>query len=55
MQKPGGTFKAVYAASVLAKGAPKGESGKKTNGKPGPPSELPTKEAPFAREMLDQD
>jgi hypothetical protein len=47
MQKPGGPFKAVFAASVVTKGAPKGKSGKKTNGKSGQPSEVPTKEAPF--------
>jgi hypothetical protein len=43
MQKPGGPFKAVFAASVLTKG----KSGKKMSGKPGQPSEVPTKEAPF--------
>ncbi len=47
MQKPGGPFKAVFAASVLTKGASKEKSGKKTSGKPGQPSEVPTKEAPF--------
>ncbi len=47
MQKPGGPFRAVFAASVVTKGAPKGKSGKKTSGKPGQPSEVPTKEASF--------
>jgi hypothetical protein len=47
MQKPGGPFKAVFAASVVTKGAPKGKSGKKMSGKLGQPSEVPTKEASF--------
>ncbi len=34
MQKPGGPFKAVFAASVSTKGTPKGKSDKKRNGKP---------------------
>jgi hypothetical protein len=47
MQKPGGPFKAVFAASVVTKAASKGKSGKNTSGKPGQPSEVPTKEASF--------
>jgi hypothetical protein len=47
MQKPGGPFKAVFAASVLTKGPPKRKSDKMRSGKPGQPSEVPTKEVPF--------
>jgi hypothetical protein len=48
MQKPGGPFKAVFAASVLTKVPSKGKSDKKRSGKPGQPSEVPsTKEALF--------
>jgi hypothetical protein len=52
MQKPGvcllcTPFKAVYAASVLTKGAPKGKPDKKRSGKPEQPSKVPTKEASF--------
>jgi hypothetical protein len=47
MQKPGGPFKAVFAASVVTKRASKKMSEKKTSGKPGQPSEVPTKEASF--------
>ncbi len=52
MQKPVGPFKVVFAASVLTKGPSKGKSDKKRGGKPGQPSEVPTKEAPFGGKML---
>ncbi len=35
----------MFAASVVTKGTSKEKSGKKTSGKPGQPSEVPTKEA----------
>jgi hypothetical protein len=52
MQKPGGPFKAVFAASVLTKGPSKRKSDKKRSGKPGQPSEVPTKRSVFWWEML---
>ncbi len=55
MQRPGGPFRAVFAASVLTKGPSKMKSDKKRSGKPGQPSEVPTKEAPFGGKCFNCD
>jgi hypothetical protein len=47
MRRPGELFKAVFAASVVTKGASKEKPEKKTTGKSRQPSEIPPKEAPF--------
>jgi hypothetical protein len=52
IQKPGVPFEAMFAASVLTKGAPKGKFDKTRSGKPGQPLEISTKEAAFGGETL---
>ncbi len=54
IQKPGGPFKAVFAASVVTKEASKRKSDEKS-GKPGQPSKIPTKEAAFGWKCFKRD